>query len=94
MDGILHQPYSEENLEKGIPRLYPDEKHKVTIHMDSASRHVCSEMTDWIKSRGVKFFLEARMDEQQSGLLFSELGINLIFKNPLSEKSVHFGWCE
>jgi hypothetical protein len=40
-------------VEKDIPRLYPGEEHKVTIHVDSAGRHVCSETTFWIKSRGV-----------------------------------------
>jgi predicted nucleic acid-binding Zn ribbon protein len=29
--------------EKDIPRLYPGEENKVTIHLDSAGSHVCSE---------------------------------------------------
>jgi hypothetical protein len=40
-------------VEKNIPRLYPGEEHKVTIHMDSSGRHVCSETTFRIKLRGV-----------------------------------------
>jgi hypothetical protein len=40
-------------VKKDIPRLYPGEQYKVTIQMDSAGRHVCSETTFWIKSRRV-----------------------------------------
>jgi hypothetical protein len=62
---------------KDILRLYPGEEHKVIIHPGSAGSHVCSETSAWMKSRGVKFFPGARIDQQHSGFVFSEFGNKL-----------------
>jgi hypothetical protein len=74
IDNILKQI-----VEKYIRRFYSGEEHKLTIHMDSAGRHVCSETTVWIKSRGVKFFSGAGMDEEHSRFVFNESGNKLDF---------------
>jgi hypothetical protein len=73
-------------VEKDIPRLYPGEEHKVTIHMDGVGSHVCSETTDWMKSREVKYIPKQEWMSNSPDLSPMDFGINSIFKNLLSEK--------
>jgi CO dehydrogenase/acetyl-CoA synthase epsilon subunit len=81
MDHILKR-----TKEKDIPQIYTGEEHKVTIHMDIASSHVCSETSVHMKSRIVKFFSGIEWMSKSPDLFSMTLGINSIFKNLLSEK--------
>jgi hypothetical protein len=46
---ILHQPYPEASCGTKHSSALPWWGHKVTVRMDIAGSHFCSEMTDWMK---------------------------------------------
>ena len=54
--------------------------------MDSAGSHVCSDTTDWMKSRKVKYIPKQEWMSNSPDLFPMDFGINSIFKNLLSEK--------
>jgi hypothetical protein len=83
IDHILRQ------IVENIFRLYPGEEHKVTIYMDSAGSHVCSETTDWMNSREMKCIPKQEWMSDSSDLFPMNFGINSIFKNLLNEKEVY-----
>jgi len=74
-------------VEKDITLLYPGEKHKVTLQIDSAGSHVCSGTTAWMKSRVVKCIPKQKWRSNSLDLFPMDFGINSIFKNLLSEKT-------
>ncbi|OQV22695.1 hypothetical protein BV898_03524 [Hypsibius exemplaris] len=41
-------------VKKDIPRLYPGEEHKVSLHFDSASSHTTPAVYSYLKSKKVK----------------------------------------
>jgi hypothetical protein len=73
-------------VEKDVTRLYHGEGHKVIVSMGSAGSHVCSEMTDWMKPRGVKYIPKQEWMSNSPELSPMDFGINWILKNLLSEK--------
>ena len=67
-------------IEKDIPRLYGEEKHKVVFHHDNAPAHQAKKTQEWLRQSGVKFVPKEHWLGNSPDLAPMDYAANGIFK--------------
>ena len=63
-----------------VPRLYPGEERKVTLHMDATSGHFSKPVLKWLKENKITYIPKQDWPSDSPNLSPMDFGMNGMFK--------------